>query len=576
VTAALSSLRAKALLLVGATFLALLGIAAFFAAVEREAGIQRATERVAEIAARITAREQRAVIFAREIADLLAGTRNVLEFAGSGECRQMFARILGQEPRLSNIVITDGEGRILCSGEASGAGVYAGDRDYFQRALAAPEFVMEEPIRGRASGRYAIPYAKALRDASGRPRAVFREARLPMGARLTVLNARGTVLTRYPDPDGWIGRDASGTEFFRVLNSRHGVGAAFAPGFDGVQRVYGFSKFAETTSGPIWLSAGVDRDAVTADANEEFFATLLVIAALFSIAFLAIWFGGARLLRPLAAMSEVARGLASGNYALRTGVRYSADEIGSLARSFDSMAAAMETRTQQLMTANTELEAFAYSVSHDLRTPLRSIDGFSQAILEDYRDRLDDTGKNYLERLRAASQHMGRLIDDILRLSRISRGEMKVEEVSLSALVEALLPAIRASRPGAAQFRVAPGLRARCDPRLMTIALENLLSNAWKFSARTLEACIEFGSRDDNGEQVYFVRDNGAGFDMQYAGHLFAPFQRLHRPDEFPGTGIGLATVKRVISRHGGRVWAEGAPGKGATFYFTLPEKGTP
>lgn len=233
-------------------------------------------------------------------------------------------------------------------------------------------------------------------------------------------------------------------------------------------------------------------------------------------------------------------------------------------------------RTAELEAANKELEAFSYSVSHDLRAPLRAIDGFSNALLKDYPDKLDARGRDYLGRVRAAAQRMAQLIDDILGLSRAGRAEMHLERVDLSAMATEILDELRKSQPERrVQIIVEPGLIATADEHLLRIALGNLLDNAWKFSAGRDPARIEVGSVEHNGERVYFVRDNGAGFDPRYADRLFSPFQRLHTEAEFPGTGIGLALTQRVIRRHGGRVWAEAAVDQGATFYFTLPEAQT-
>lgn len=229
-------------------------------------------------------------------------------------------------------------------------------------------------------------------------------------------------------------------------------------------------------------------------------------------------------------------------------------------------------RTMQLEVANKELEAFSYSVSHDLRAPLRSIDGFSQFLLEDYCERLDDEGKDYLHRIRAAAQRMAQLIDDLLNLSRVTRSDMRGERVDLSALAKTITAELQQAHPDqTVACIIAPGLIADGDAHLLRIVLENLFGNAWKFTSRHPRAHIEFGSmRQPDDSLAYFVRDDGAGFDMAYADKLFGAFQRLHGMTEFPGTGIGLATVQRIIQRHGGRIWAEAAPEKGATFYFTL------
>ncbi len=225
----------------------------------------------------------------------------------------------------------------------------------------------------------------------------------------------------------------------------------------------------------------------------------------------------------------------------------------------------------QLESANKELEAFSYSVSHDLRAPLRSIHSFSQIVLDEYADKLDEEGAKYLRRVRAGAQNMGQLIDDLLNLSRLSRAPLRREVVSLSAIALKTLDDSRSRDPDRqVRVQVATGVQASCDARLLQVVLNNLLGNAWKFSSKREDARLEFGAMEQEGGMVYFVRDNGAGFDMAYAAQLFAPFQRLHNTSEFEGTGVGLATVQRIIHRHGGRIWAESSVGNGAVFYFTL------
>jgi light-regulated signal transduction histidine kinase (bacteriophytochrome) len=233
----------------------------------------------------------------------------------------------------------------------------------------------------------------------------------------------------------------------------------------------------------------------------------------------------------------------------------------------------LEAAKLQLQATNQELEAFSYSVSHDLRSPLRSIDGFSQALLEDCPEIMDATGRDYLTRIRRGAQRMSMLLDDLLKLSRVSRNELQVDDQDLSGLCLQVLDGLQRSAPERrVELRVQPGLRVRADGRLLQVALEHLLGNAWKFTARTPEPRIEVGATvTPGGERVCFVRDNGAGFDPAYAGKLFSPFQRLHPASEFEGNGIGLAMVQRILRRHQGRVWAEGVPGAGATFFFRLP-----
>lgn len=269
------------------------------------------------------------------------------------------------------------------------------------------------------------------------------------------------------------------------------------------------------------------------------------------------------------------------------------DELGQLVQSFNSMLDTIElqnrallhanehledeveARTAELRATNRELEAFTYSVSHDLRSPLRSVDGFSAALLEDCGNQLDDVGRDYIARIRAASQRMGNLIDSLLHLSRVSRQDMTFSEVDLAQLAREIVDNLRSAHPGRHVDFVCPeSIKARGDRELLRIVLDNLLGNAWKYTGKVEHAVVELNAYDRDGEMVYCVRDNGAGFDMKYVDKLFGPFQRLHRDQEFEGLGIGLATVARIIHRHGGEIWAEGQLGDGAAFYFTLEPAG--
>ena len=231
----------------------------------------------------------------------------------------------------------------------------------------------------------------------------------------------------------------------------------------------------------------------------------------------------------------------------------------------------VRVRTEELAQAVKELEAFSYSVSHDLRAPLRAIDGFSQALVAHGGKSLDEKGRHYLDRIRAGASRMSELIDDLLLLARVSRSDVSRGPLDVGAIAQAIVLELqRAAPPREVEIVIADGMHANADRRLLAIALENLIGNAWKFTAQRPRARIEIGAEARDGEAVFFVRDDGAGFDMAYADKLFGAFQRLHDASEFEGTGIGLATAHRVITRHGGRIWAEARPGAGATFFFTL------
>ena len=313
---------------------------------------------------------------------------------------------------------------------------------------------------------------------------------------------------------------------------------------------------------------------------------------------------------PVLAIADIARDVVGQQDYSRRATKMSGDEVGVLVDAFNGMLAeierrtgALETsnaelerqvaerlraeqeimrlnaelearvrdRTAQLESANRELEAFCYSVSHDLRAPLRAIDGFSQALLEDFPKDVPEEAQRYLSRIRTSTLRMGQLIEDLLNLSRVSRGALDRAEVDLSDLARQVVALIRQHEPArSVDISIWDGMNVQADPRLLRAVLENLIGNAWKFTAKAEHPRIEVGVLRDGEHQVFFVRDNGAGFNMAYVDKLFGPFQRLHSTSEFAGTGIGLATVQRIVFRHGGRIWADAKEGKGATFYFTL------
>ncbi len=286
-------------------------------------------------------------------------------------------------------------------------------------------------------------------------------------------------------------------------------------------------------------------------------------------------------LAPVARLQHAAQQVAAGNWSFEFGTG-GADEIGQLTRNLGSMTQALrnalgqvERSNQELAALNQELEAFSYSVSHDLRGPLRSMDGFSLVLLEDYGDKLDAEGKDALGRIRAASQRMGQLIDDLLRLSQVTRAELKLKRVDLSGIARAVAASLQGDRSGrSVQWAIEEGMTITADAELMRIFMQNLLQNAWKFTGKTEKAAIRVGTLERDGRKVCFVADNGVGFDMAYVAKLFGAFQRLHHAADFPGTGIGLAIAQRVIHRHQGEIWAEAKEGKGATFFFTIGDLG--
>ena len=402
--------------------------------------------------------------------------------------------------------------------------------------------------------------------------------------------------------------DKGGHVFAAYPANESGDVVPAAPGPDGYRfergRLIGFQPVEETGSqrlGTLYLAS--DLGAIYETFRLSGIIGLAVLAiALLAAYFLSRVFQGA-ISEPILALAETAKAVSTRqDYSVRA-PKLGADELGALTDAFNQMlgriadqkdelqryASDLERRVEErthelqernealrrnaaeLLAANTELDAFAYSVSHDLRAPLRSIDGFSQILLEDYATQLDEAGRESLHRVRAASQRMGTLIDDLLKLARVTRAEIRTEDVDLSGLARDIAAELQRATPERqVEFAIAPGLKARGDARLLRVVLDNLLRNSWKYTGKQPAPRVEFRSAEANGDKAFMVRDNGAGFDMKYADKLFGVFQRLHSAADFEGTGIGLATVRRIINRHGGRIWAEGAVDQGATFYFTL------
>nr|AOR51146.1 histidine kinase [uncultured bacterium pAY4-1]AOR51206.1 histidine kinase [uncultured bacterium pAY4-2] len=340
------------------------------------------------------------------------------------------------------------------------------------------------------------------------------------------------------------------------------------------------------------LHLGLDRNAIDREVRPLLIANLMISLSVIAVGILLAIILARRTTRDVDALVQALRRYGEGSSAGEESINAESSEVTELIASFKSLAAArnqakaellalnteleerVRDRTAQLAAANQELDAFAYSVSHDLRAPLRGIDGFSLALVEDFGDALSAEGKDYLRRIRAGCGRMGTLIDDLLYLSRLARNPLRREVVDLSLLARQVADELQQLDPARQiDWVIAPELLTVADPSLIRAVLDNLLGNAWKFTGKQGQARIEFGGFMQGDEEVYFVKDNGAGFDMLYADKLFKVFQRLHKVEEFDGSGIGLATVQRVIQRHGGRVWAQGEIGQGATFYFSLREE---
>ncbi len=516
-------------------------------------------------------------------------------------------RLLKAHPEYAVLGAADGSGTIQASVPRTSAPLNIADTAFFKEAVASRDLVVSGYTRDPITGKAAVIVALPAYTIAGKLVAVDYIAFDPatLAQRLspatgdsveTLVDASGTVVAQNPAGKKVVGRPLSSTALSRLVLGG-GQGSASLTGPDGAFRQYFYTPVGQTSGEPLSVVVGYSPEALSAGETRTFLLALggFVLATTAALLIAAI-VGTYSIYRPAHQLAEAAERVTEGDLAARVDFGERSDEIGALGREFNDMAASIQhqvadleaarnevdalnedlerrvrRRTAELEEANKELEAFSYSVSHDLRSPLRAIDGFSNVLLEDYSDVLDEQGRNDLKRVRENANRMGDLIDSLLRLSRLSRQEMAVGEVDLSGIAQEIGERSRESAPERdVTFVIEPDVTAQADPDLLRIVLDNLLSNAWKFTSKHASARIEFGATRSPSETVYFVRDDGAGFDMAYAGKLFGAFQRVHGQSEFPGIGIGLATTARIIRRHGGRIWAEGEPEKGATFFFTV------
>jgi signal transduction histidine kinase len=511
-------------------------------------------------------------------------------------------------PTFEAIAVADSSGIIRASSPRATGSADISREEFFRRAVATKGLVVSGYQTDRLTGRPAIIISMPIYDAAIKHLvAVEYIAVAPerFGGKLAnadpfiteiLVDGAGAVVSRRPAADSLIGKAYPEAELNRAIWAT-GHGEATVAGIDGVIRQYYFAPVFPNREGGLHLAIGFSPDQLLASARLRYASTLGAAGVIAIFALIAAWMVGTyTVYRPALLLKEAAERFAKGDFKARALLGDRTDEFGALRDEFNNMAESLEAHVAELESArhelhllNTELEervrrrtaeleasvqeldAFSYSVSHDLRSPLRAIDGFSLALQEDYSNALDEGGRDDLRRVRHAAGRMGHLIDGLLRLSRLSRQEMRRSDVDLSGIAREVAESLQEIEPDRqVAFQIAPGVRGKGDPELLRVVLENLIGNAWKFTSKRDAATIEFGAIEANDQVTYFVRDNGAGFDMAYASKLFGAFQRLHGQEEFPGTGIGLATAARIVRRHGGRIWAAGEPDRGATFSFAL------
>jgi len=529
-----------------------------------------------------------------------------LDTQDKAACSAFLADVLKEHPQYTGILTITPKGDLFCDSLRTGRVLNLTDRQYFQSALNSGNPLAVEPVFGRLTGRAVLQVAYAARRVNGEPAFVLlasldlekymqpRAKSLPrQTAVIALVDGTGTILTWHPDGEKLRGTSIADSPLFRFAREHLGGDAREFTEVGKVSRIWAASALPEFPEAGLHVLIGVAKKDLLAAANRNLSQALAILAVVSLLVFAGAWALVERGIRRQSAriIAAVTR-FSRGDFGARIGKPHPRGEIGDLMAALNQAFELMQTqrdviqrlnsdlerrvaeRTAQLETSGKELEDFTYTVSHDLRTPLRAIDGFSRILEEDYGDKLDGEARRLIGVVRENTRKMGQLIDDLLTFSRMGRNPMAATSINMEALARSALAEIDApAAAGRARIEIHALPEAWGDPAPIKQVWINLLSNAVKFSGKREQPVIEVSGRKNAAEIVYCVKDNGAGFDMQYYHKLFGVFQRLHRTEEFAGTGVGLAIVQRVVSRHGGRVWAEGKVGEGAAFHFSLPKE---
>jgi len=577
------------LLLVAAMVLPLTGVIAYLLYVQLGEAKATAYGLVREVADGIAEDSESFLHRTEAMMDYLA-KRPMVRAGDPQRCDPLIVELQRMNPIYVNIILVDGRGRVICWAlTQSSASMSYADREWFKNGIKSSGFRTDTPVFGRATGKWLVAlttpvygddgslvgllnFAAGLNEFTrfvGRPK-------LPEGSVVTIVDDGGTIIARSLDPEKWLGKDGRQIESIAATLAQRD-GTVSASGADGVVRLFAFTTIPKVH----WhVSAGIPAEIVLSQYRKTLKAGVLattVLVAVFGVIAVAAWVA-MKVLVPIRSLADAAKAVSQGKLDARA-LEGGPIEIAETAVQFNRMLAALdktkddlERHAAQLAASHKDLESFSYSVSHDLRAPLRAIDGFSRILLEDYAGKLDDEGRRLLTVVRDNTQKMGQLIDDILAFSRAGRAATSASEIDMDELAAEVFDELKPSATGrTVNVQIHPLPPACVDRAMMRQVLSNLLSNAVKFTRTRGIANIEVSGQAEGVENIYLVRDNGVGFDPQYAHKLFGVFQRLHSAEEFEGTGIGLAIVKRIIDKHGGRVWAETKPGEGALFYFSVP-----
>ena len=573
---------------------------------------QRAVGEITALARLVAANEAGFVRNAHQLLATLTGFPALVLGTNKQFSEIHLQNLLKLTPDYINFGLIENDGSLFVSAvPPPRRGLNLADRAYFKRTIGTGRFAIGDFQVGRISEKPSLNFAYPVFDEAEKlQRVLFASLNLqivsgaisnidvPEGATVTILDRQGSVVARVPDGERWMGKYVGEVDLIRrALAAKTGVIDGI--GLDNVRRLYSIAQVSDGREAALLVLVGVPTDLLFQASNEALTQSLLLLSLL-TLTVLA----GARvlaersILQPVRTLAESANRLAGSDLSARVKLGSGAAELHELEHAFNAMAENLQKReadlkqatadiqrmnqeleekvqerTSQLTSAVHELESFSYSVSHDLRAPLRHMDGFAQLLEKSQADRLDDKGKRHLAIISQAAKKMGHLIDDLLLFSRMGRQEMMKSECDLNTLVKEIIADLQPELENRnIEWQIADLPRVHADAAMIKQALVNLLSNAVKYTRPRNPARIEFGWKQESPSRALFhVKDNGVGFDMRFAKKLFGVFQRLHLESEFEGTGVGLANVRRIITRHGGEVWAESEPNVGSTFYFTLP-----
>lgn len=609
-------IRKQFLILIVSMMIAPILLTLYSAYDQRKDDIQNAQFLAERLASQISKDQQIMLSGAEQLLSTLAHIKPVQK-RQADQVRNLLAELIRINPQYSNILIMDNKGLLWASAVPVTGIVSYADRRYFKDVMDTGNFSSGEFSISRTINKPVMNFSYPIKDAAGNITDVavvaftpdkyaqqFKTGGLPENTSLLLTDHNGTILYNLTDPT-LIGKQDR-EDLFRRMSEGGNEGTFEGVSNIGIPRYFAYRKLRlpNERTPYMYIRTGIAVDSVVDKANRQIIVNTGIMSAIMLLFLaVAVYIIKRGIIEKIDELRIATQKMALGNLDLRVSDKVSGGELGELGKAFESMARRLseemaevthniaerqkseaalcrlndeleqrvEERTNELKALNRELESFSYSVSHDLRAPLLRITGFADIIMEECGPKLLEREIHYIARLKAACTRMNELVDALLKLSRVNSQELSPELVDLSSLARETFESLQeldANRR--VTFTAMPGISVCADPALLKSVMENLVGNALKYSAKKDQAVVEFGSTHHDGETVYFIRDNGAGFDMAYADDLFAPFRRLHSDEEFVGIGIGLATVQRIIRRHGGRIWAEGKTGEGATFYFTL------